>query len=75
MFWIIYITSIAYCLWRVIKSYNRTSMDGVIGPSPGLDTIMLIVFAPVLAVVDVSLTWIRLVKEAEESRIKKNKFL
>jgi hypothetical protein len=75
MFWIIYISSITYCLWRIIKSYGRISMDGVVGPSPGLDTIMLIVFAPVLAVVDVSLTWIRLMKEAEESRIKKNKFL
>ena len=49
-------------------------MDGVIGPSPGLDTIMLIVFAPILAVVDVSLTWIRLVKEAEQVRRDRNKF-
>lgn len=73
MFWIIYIVSIAYCLWRVIKSYGKMSMDGVVGTSPGLDTIMLLVFAPVLAVIDVSLTWIRLMKEAEEARIKKNK--
>jgi hypothetical protein len=75
MFWYIYIISVAYCLWRIIKSYNKAFGNSQIGPTPGLDTLVVIVFAPVLAIVDVSLTWIRLAKEAEESRINKNKFL
>jgi len=40
----------------------------MIGVSPGLDAIMVVILAPALAIVDVSLTWIRMYKEAEESR-------
>lgn len=36
--------------------------------SPELDSIMVLVMAWVLAPVDVSLTWIRMYKEAEEAR-------
>jgi hypothetical protein len=38
------------------------------GASPELDTIMVLVMAWVLAPIDISLTWIRWVKEAEEAR-------
>jgi len=38
------------------------------GNSPELDSIMVLVMAWVLAPVDVSLTWIRMNKEAEEAR-------
>jgi hypothetical protein len=38
------------------------------GNSPELDSIMVLVMAWVLAPVDVSLTWIRMYKEAEEVR-------
>ena len=38
------------------------------GNSPELDSIMVLVMAWVLAPVDVSLTWIRMYKEAEEAR-------
>ena len=40
----------------------------MIGVTPGLDAIMVVVMAPALAVVDLSLTWIRMYKEAEEAR-------
>jgi hypothetical protein len=53
---------------------NR-SLDGVIGVSPGLDAMMIVVLSPVLAIIDVSLTWIRLYKEAEQSRIDQEKIL
>jgi hypothetical protein len=47
------------------RGYKRTFGSGnPIGPTPGLETIFIIVFAPVLAVVDITLTWIRKVKEA-----------
>jgi len=41
--------------------------------SPELDAIMVVVMAWVLAPIDVSLTWIRWYKEAEEARINQNK--
>ena len=62
MIWYIYIVSIAYCLWRIFKSYKRNFGDGnPIGPTPGLDTIFVMMLAPLLAVIDVTMTWIRLV--------------
>jgi hypothetical protein len=45
-----------------------SSHDGVIGYSPGLEMIMVIMIGPVLAIIDISLTWIRIYKEAEEAR-------
>lgn len=72
MYWYFHIVCAVYCLWRIIRRYNLTSSDNVIGVSPGLDTIMVIILAPILAVVDISLTWIRLYKEAEEVRRERN---
>ena len=42
--------------------------NNVIGSTPGLETLAILVMAPVLMVVDVTMTWIRLYKQAEESR-------
>jgi hypothetical protein len=68
----IYLVSIAYCIWRMYKGYKRSFGDGnPIGPTPGLETLFIVIFAPVLAAVDLSLTWIRLYREAEETRIDK----
>ena len=39
-----------------------------------MDAIMVLVMAWVLAPVDVSITWIRMVKAAEEARIRQSKF-
>ena len=65
MIWYIYIISIAYCIWRMSKSYKKAfGENNPIGPTPGLETIFILCFAPVLAVVDITLTWIRKVKEA-----------
>jgi hypothetical protein len=57
-----------------VKRYNATNLrGGGLDSAPGLDAIMVLFLAPVLAIVDVSLTWIRLYKEAEEVRRSKNK--
>jgi len=40
-----------------------------------LDALMIVLLSPVLAIIDVSLTWIRLYKEAEESRRNQEKIL
>jgi hypothetical protein len=45
-----------------------SSYDGVIGYSPGLEVLMVIMIGPLLAIIDISLTWIRIYKEAEEAR-------
>ena len=75
MFWIIYLLCAFYCIVKLQKSYKNRSLDGVIGISPGLDIIMVVILSPVLAIIDVSLTWIRLYKEAEQSRIDQEKIL
>jgi len=50
------------------KGYKRTfGENNPIGPTPGLETIFILCFAPVLAVVDITLTWIRKVKEANNN--------
>jgi len=74
MFWTIYVVSVIYCFYQLIKRYNATNLrGGGLDSAPGLDAIMVLFLAPVLAIVDVSLTWIRLYKEAEEVRRNKNK--
>jgi hypothetical protein len=68
MFLIIYIFSAIYCIYKLNKRYQKTDLGGGIGVSPGLDTIMVVLLAPFLMVVDVALSWIRIYKEAEEAR-------
>jgi hypothetical protein len=51
------------------KKYKR---EGLEYSSPELDSIMVLIMAWVLAPVDVSITWIRMVKEAEEARRRNN---
>jgi hypothetical protein len=65
---IVYLLSVVYCLYKLSKRHQKNDLGGGIGTSPGLDTIMVVVLAPILSVVDVSLTWIRMYKEAEEAR-------
>jgi hypothetical protein len=73
MFWIFYVISVVYCFYYLIKRWNRDVMTGGLGINPGLDSMAVVMLAPVLMVVDVTLTWIRLYKEAEEARRKKDK--
>jgi hypothetical protein len=68
MVWIIYIVSVIYCLYKLGKRHQKNDLGGGIGTSPGLDTIMVVLLAPFLTLVDVSLTWIRIYREAEEAR-------
>jgi hypothetical protein len=51
-----------------VKKWNRNVLDGGLGISPGLDSVALLLMCWVLAPVDITLTWIRLYKEAEEAR-------
>ena len=66
-----YVICIVYCFYQLNKKYKKRGID--YGTSPELDSIMVLIMAWVLAPIDVSLTWIRMVKEAEESKIRNQK--
>jgi len=66
-----YIICVIYCFYQLNVKYKTRGVDY---SSPELDAIMVLVMAWILAPIDVSLTWIRMVKEAEEARINQSKF-
>jgi hypothetical protein len=71
MFIVYYIICIIYCFYQLNKKYNQRGLDYA---SPEMDAIMVLVMAWVLAPIDVSLTWIRMVKEAEEAKRRQEGF-
>jgi RNAse (barnase) inhibitor barstar len=66
-----YVICVIYCFYQLNVKYKTR---GVEYASPELDALMVLVMAWVLAPIDVSLTWIRMVKEAEQARINQSKF-
>ena len=64
-----YVICVIYCFYQLNVKYKTR---GVEYSSPELDAIMVLVMAWVLAPVDVSITWIRMVKDAEQARINQN---
>jgi len=73
MFWTYYVICVIYCFYQLFKNYSkRYDTYSPTGGSPELDTIMVMVMAWVLAPIDVSLTWIRWYKDAEQARINQN---
>lgn len=74
MFWTYYVICVIYCFYQLFKNLNkRYDNASASGGSPELDTIMVMVMAWILAPIDVSLTWIRWYKEAEQARINQTK--
>ncbi len=65
---VIWVLSSIYCIYKLTKRSKSISLDGVIGYTPGLEVIMVILLGPLLAMIDISLTWIRIYKEEEEAR-------
>lgn len=70
-FIVYYVICIVYCFYQLNRKYVNRGVD--YGTSPELDSIMVLVMAGILAPVDVSLTWIRMVKDAEQARINQSK--
>jgi hypothetical protein len=52
--------------------YKKRGID--YGTSTEMDAVMVLIMAWVLAPVDVSISWIRMVKKAEEARIRQSKY-
>ena len=73
MNWLItyYLICIVYCFYQLNKKYRVRGVD--YGTSPEMDSIMVLIMAWVLAPIVVSITWIRMVKDAEEAKIRQNK--
>ena len=68
MFWTFYVISVIYCFYHLTKRWSRDVRTGGLGINPGLDSLAVVMLAPILMVVDVTLTWVRIYKEAEEAR-------
>ena len=66
-----YVICVIYCFYQLNVKYKQR---GVEYSSPEMDALMVLVMAGILAPIDVSLTWIKMVKEAEEARIRQSKF-
>lgn len=71
MLLIYYIVCVIYCFYQLSKKYQNRGVE--YGTSPELDSIMVLVMAWVLAPVDVSITWIKMIKKAEEAKIRQEK--
>ena len=69
-----YVICIAYCFYKLFIKYQKNYNDGMIGLSPGLDAIMVVIMAGILAPIDISLTWIEIVKEANQAKKDQSKF-
>jgi len=60
-FTFIYIASIIYCFYKLAKSADD-SLGGTIGQTPALDTLMILLLAPFLAMVDILISIINFIK-------------
>lgn len=49
------------------RSYSKKNVDPLYA-TPGLETLAILVMAPVLMAVDISLTWVRKFKEYREEK-------
>ena len=68
MILLIYIISIVYCIWRMTVSYQRKNEADPTYATPALETLAILVMAPVLMAVDISFTWIRKYKERRQQK-------
>ena len=69
-----YLICVLYCFYQLFSKYKQRYDGSVTSNSAEMDTIMVIVMAWVLAPIDISLTWIRWYKEAEEARRRQSNF-
>jgi hypothetical protein len=67
-----YVICVVYCFYQLFSKYKQRYDGSVTSNSAEMDTIMVMIMAWVLAPIDISLTWIRWYKEAEEARRRQN---
>ena len=66
-----YVICLIYCFYQLNVKYKTRGIEYA---SPEMDAMMVLIMAWLLAPVDVSITWIRMVKKAEEARRRQSKF-
>ena len=62
---LIYLVSIVYCIWKMTRSYMKRNEIDPTYASPGLETLAILLMAPVLMAVDISTTWINRYKASK----------
>jgi len=57
-----YTICVIYCFYQLFTKYQERYNEGMVGLSPGLDSIMVLMIAWVLAPIDIFLTLIKKLK-------------
>jgi hypothetical protein len=63
---LIYLICLFYCSIQLIKKYRKITDKTIIDSISGLEFLIILIFCPIISVVDVSLTWIKIYKEYEK---------
>ncbi len=64
--WILWVVCSVYNLIGLNKWYNRSSWDGVIGPTPAFDCMVFVIGAPLFTLVDLVAKLILYIKGRRE---------
>lgn len=72
---IYYVICLAYCFYQLSNRYRRDMMPGGLGVTPAMDALVVVVLGWVLAPVDLFLRWVKIYKEAEETRRRRTKIV
>lgn len=62
LFTLFYLASVIYCLYKLSKGASSRNSIGVIGDTAALDTLMVLVLAPFLALMDLLISIINFFK-------------
>lgn len=62
IFTLIYISSIVYCLLKLSSSSSKRGIGYGVGETPALDTLMVVLLAPFLALMDLLITILNFIK-------------
>lgn len=62
LFTLLYLASVAYCLYQLSKGASKRNSIGNIGDTPALDTLMVLVLAPFLTIMDIAISIINFFK-------------
>ena len=63
---LIYLICLFYCTIQLIKKYRKITDKTIIDNISGLEFLIILIFCPIISIVDVSLTWIKIYKEYEK---------
>jgi uncharacterized membrane protein len=67
MFLTYYAICVIYCFYQLFTKYQERYNEGMVGLSPGLDSIMVIMIAWILAPIDIFLTLVKKYKESKKN--------